>query len=297
MITDLKRLQQVLKNLLSNAFKFTTLGGIAFRIKIAAEGWSSEHPILKKTSRVIAFEVSDTGIGIPVDKQRIIFEAFHQADAGTSRRYGGTGLGLAISRELATLLGGEIRLVSNVNEGSTFSLYLPESYFVSPSADISIKRPAFSPAPLVLQPLKIEEVADDREAVLAGDPTILIVEDDPHIGRTIHGEVVLEDRTLEVRVNSEARADRVRAAGGAVELVPEGQSVGDVRGVRRLRGDEGCGEAQEQRRDRPLVAVVARGHRAMRLPVALRVVAGDRARQRLSAASVARAQPSRRGAA
>jgi len=185
MITDLKRLQQVLKNLLSNAFKFTTQGGIAFRIKIAAEGWSSEHPILKKTSRVIAFEVSDTGIGIPVDKQRIIFEAFHQADAGTSRRYGGTGLGLAISRELATLLGGEIRLVSNVNEGSTFSLYLPESYFVSPSADISIKRPAFSPAPLVLQPLKIEEVADDREAVLAGDSTILIVEDDPHFAHLL----------------------------------------------------------------------------------------------------------------
>jgi CheY-like chemotaxis protein/signal transduction histidine kinase/HAMP domain-containing protein len=185
MITDLKRLQQVLKNLLSNAFKFTTLGGIAFRIKIAAEGWSSEHPILKKASRVIAFEVSDTGIGIPVDKQRIIFEAFHQADAGTSRRYGGTGLGLAISRELATLLGGEIRLVSNVNEGSTFSLYLPESYFVSPSADISIKRPAFSPAPLVLQPLKIEEVADDREAVLAGDSTILIVEDDPHFAHLL----------------------------------------------------------------------------------------------------------------
>jgi HAMP domain-containing protein/CheY-like chemotaxis protein/signal transduction histidine kinase len=180
MTTDLKRLQQVLKNLLSNAFKFTTHGSVVFRMRVAEAGWSAEHPILKHSSRVIAFEVSDTGIGIPTDKQRIIFEAFHQADAGTSRRYGGTGLGLAISRELATLLGGEIRLLSNVNEGSSFTLYLPENYFASASGDFPARRATFTPAPLVVQhSLKPEEIADDRETILPNDAVVLIVEDDP----------------------------------------------------------------------------------------------------------------------
>jgi CheY-like chemotaxis protein len=149
-------------------------------MRVAEAGWSAEHPVLKKSSRVIAFEVSDTGIGIPADKQRIIFEAFHQADAGTSRRYGGTGLGLAISRELATLLGGEIRLVSNVNEGSSFTLYLPEDYFASGSGDFQSRWASFTPAPLVVQhSVKPEEIADDRETILPKDPVVLIVEDDP----------------------------------------------------------------------------------------------------------------------
>src|SRR6185369_11755476 len=100
--TDIKRLQQVLKNLLSNAFKFTMQGRVMLRIKTAAAGWSADHMTLNSSPRVVGFEVTDTGIGIPPDKQKIIFEAFHQADAGTSRRFGGTGLGLAISRELAT---------------------------------------------------------------------------------------------------------------------------------------------------------------------------------------------------
>jgi HAMP domain-containing protein/signal transduction histidine kinase/DNA-binding response OmpR family regulator len=185
MITDLKRLQQVLKNLLSNAFKFTTHGSVVFRMRVAKAGWSPEHAILKNSSRVIAFEVSDTGIGIPLDKQRIIFEAFHQADAGTSRRYGGTGLGLAISRELATLLGGEIRLVSNVNEGSTFTLYLPESYFASVSTDFPARWATFTPAPLVVQPIKPEEIADDRESILPDDSVVLIVEDDPRFAAVL----------------------------------------------------------------------------------------------------------------
>ena len=128
LVTDSKRLLQVLKNLLSNAFKFTSNGGVRFRIEHVSQGWSREHPILDGCDGVVRFEVTDTGIGIPFDKQKLIFEAFQQADAGTSRKYGGTGLGLAISRELAGLLGGEIVLQSNPEEGSTFALFVPLRY-------------------------------------------------------------------------------------------------------------------------------------------------------------------------
>jgi HAMP domain-containing protein/CheY-like chemotaxis protein/signal transduction histidine kinase len=187
--TDEKRLHQVLKNLLSNAFKFTAQGQIELRISPVQAGWSLDQAYLNNSPMVIAFSVSDTGIGIPSDKQKIIFEAFHQADAGTSRRFGGTGLGLAISRELATLLGGEIRLVSAPNQGSTFTLFLPQSYMGSSLVKEKSSSGASRPVPVALPAPKTEEVPDDRDSLQPGEPCVLIVEDDPHYARVLLGLV------------------------------------------------------------------------------------------------------------
>jgi len=193
-VTDSKRLLQVLKNLLSNAFKFTAHGGVRLRVAAAVGGWTREHPILGSGETVVSFEVHDTGIGIPPEKQKLIFEAFQQADAGTSRKYGGTGLGLAISRELAGLLGGEITLQSTPGTGSTFTLYLPLRY-VGPlghAAESTVKasettdayvRPAF-PAVRRAEPALVA-IPDDRDQLEVNDHVMLIVEDDPSYARVI----------------------------------------------------------------------------------------------------------------
>jgi CheY-like chemotaxis protein/HAMP domain-containing protein/GAF domain-containing protein len=187
-VTDSKRLQQVLKNLLSNAFKFTADGGVKLKVSRALSGWNADHPVLKHAPSVVSFEVSDTGIGIPPEKQRIIFEAFQQADAGTSRKYGGTGLGLAISRELANLLGGEIQLRSAPGAGSIFTLYLPLTYLggaSSRNAEGAAAVPASAAAQLRLAERPPEQIADDRAFIQSGDSVVLIVEDDPHYARVM----------------------------------------------------------------------------------------------------------------
>ncbi|MGH9583406.1 MAG: response regulator, partial [Bryobacteraceae bacterium] len=198
--TDAKRLQQVLKNMLSNALKFTQQGSVRLKMERVTGGWSVTHPILNRAKSAIAFSVTDTGIGIAQEKQRIVFEAFQQADGTTSRKYGGTGLGLSISRELARLLGGEIRLQSSLGRGSTFTLYLPQGY-ISPApkletVDTSSLRQTLgiSPAPdldLILSPspsaAQEEDLVldDDRNLIAPGEKPLLIVEDDPAFARIL----------------------------------------------------------------------------------------------------------------
>ncbi|MEO7733709.1 MAG: HAMP domain-containing protein, partial [Kofleriaceae bacterium] len=189
--SDPKRLQQILKNLLSNAFKFTAQGQVAMSIRPATSGWTADHPVLGAAGAVIAFVVSDSGIGIAQEKQKLIFEAFQQADAGTSRKYGGTGLGLAISRELANLLGGEIRLVSKPGTGSTFTLYLPLTYTGSAQRQFVVANVAGAPPAALVPVLSIarteDKVVDDRDDVVEGDSVLLIIEDDPHYARILLG--------------------------------------------------------------------------------------------------------------
>jgi HAMP domain-containing protein/signal transduction histidine kinase/CheY-like chemotaxis protein len=178
--TDEKRLQQVVLNLLSNAFKFTAAGGVTLDVRGVTEGWSPAHPILKTVDRALAISVTDTGIGIPDDKQKLIFEAFQQADGTTSRKYGGTGLGLSISREIARLLGGELQVTSRPGEGSTFTLFVPLAA-VALAEQASGATPARylnSGAEVTAAFTSIATIADDRDA-LAGEKFVMIVEDDP----------------------------------------------------------------------------------------------------------------------
>jgi len=217
LFTDEQRLQQVLKNLLSNAFKFTEEGTVKLSIGLAPGEARFASRTLTDSERVVAFSVSDTGIGIAPDKVRLIFEAFQQADGTTSRRYGGTGLGLSISREIARLLGGEIAVESVPGVGSTFTLYLPERYVEPPepagdrdgasaaAAAAALGLAGLEPAPLARDGggngshaavtgaspptdpslLEMGEVEDDRASIDPGDRVVLIVEDDADFARTV----------------------------------------------------------------------------------------------------------------
>ncbi|MDQ3822147.1 MAG: HAMP domain-containing protein, partial [Actinomycetota bacterium] len=205
-VADEQRLQQILKNLLSNAIKFTEQGDVKLTIGLAPARAAFASEALTDASQVISFAVSDTGIGIPADKLRLIFEAFQQADGTTNRRYGGTGLGLSISREIARLLGGEIRAESTLGVGSTFTLYLPAAY-VGPRGDRAVEddepdvAEALRAAPEVssngsdgsapaadeLDPrlLLPSEVDDDRNDVRTGDRVVLVVQGEADLARTV----------------------------------------------------------------------------------------------------------------
>ncbi|HEX9016987.1 MAG TPA: HAMP domain-containing protein, partial [Chloroflexota bacterium] len=221
MYTDATRLQQILKNLLSNAFKFTDRGSVHLAIDTATSGWRADNTALNRSARVISFAVSDTGIGIPPEKQQLVFEAFQQADGTTSRKYGGTGLGLSISRELAKLLNGEIRLESVPGEGSIFTLYVPQNqttemawprgpfgdmpgsggdeFFGGPAETDGGQRfqqplPSTPEEPAAIARIARDEPAkdaapvalvDDRNDIKPGDRVLLVVEDDPTFARVL----------------------------------------------------------------------------------------------------------------
>jgi CheY-like chemotaxis protein/signal transduction histidine kinase/HAMP domain-containing protein len=177
--TDGQRVQQILRNLLSNAFKFTDTGGITVRVHTPSPNTRFASPSLARAAgKVVAFSVTDTGIGIPKDKQQLVFEAFQQADGTTSRKYGGTGLGLSISRELARLLGGEVRVESEPGEGSTFTLFLPAEHAPPKSDGARLDTDAAEPLPR-------GDVEDDRHRVVAGDRVLLVVESDPAFAQTL----------------------------------------------------------------------------------------------------------------
>jgi HAMP domain-containing protein/signal transduction histidine kinase/CheY-like chemotaxis protein len=189
MRTDPQRLQQVLKNLLSNAFKFTDEGSVTLLVAVA-DTRAFATRTLGHAEHVIAFAVTDTGIGIPKDKQRIIFEAFQQADGTTSRHYGGTGLGLSISREISRLLGGEIRVVSQPGTGSTFTLFLPDEYVAVEDTSTDRRHGAagheayLAPVPEPQRDAS-REIVDDREKIREGDRVLLIIEDDEKFARIL----------------------------------------------------------------------------------------------------------------
>ncbi|MES2329614.1 MAG: HAMP domain-containing protein [Bacteroidota bacterium] len=211
--TDQQRLNQILKNLLSNSFKFTEKGEVKLKIYLADKNWKTGNTILDSAKKVAAFAISDTGIGIPQEKQNIIFEAFQQAEGSTSRKYGGTGLGLSISRGLAELLGGTIELESIPGHGSTFTLFIPienaegmpaigtaddkfSGYKVAEQGSdsgnidsllnsIRITNEGSDSKNLNIVSEMINDSGDDRSNVQVGDKVVLIVEDDLRFGKIL----------------------------------------------------------------------------------------------------------------
>ena len=283
MVTDAKRLQQILKNLLSNAFKFTHQGQVALTIELAEAGWHPDTEDLARAAGVVAFIVSDTGIGISPEKQSIIFEAFQQADGSTSRKYGGTGLGLAISRELSRLLGGEIKLVSVLGKGSSFILYLPLDYMPSRAArrifgvapaeedaaeSGSSRHPPAADGEDVDAVLEVESAgggADtlatlaaaeaDRERLIAAltGKKVLIVDDD--VRNIFALATVLEEHGMDVLSAGSGRdALRIMAAQPGLDIVLMDIMMPDMDGMATIR----AARAIPSCRELPIIAVTAK---------------------------------------
>jgi signal transduction histidine kinase/HAMP domain-containing protein/CheY-like chemotaxis protein len=269
METDAKRLQQIITNLLSNAFKFTARGEIRLAMSRAEAGWSVGHPVLDSAPTVVAFAVRDTGIGIPANKQRLIFEAFQQADGTTSREYGGTGLGLSISRELARLLGGEIRLDSTPGHGSTFTLYLPLQYRSIGDATPPARELNTAPA-LVASMEALEEtppptpapeadssdaaaMAPDAAAALAGRKVLVVDDDIRNVFALTSALEVYGMQVLHAESGKEG-IEILKRSRGEVDVVlmdvmmPGLDGIDTMRIVRQLDGY----------RDLPIVAVTAK---------------------------------------
>ncbi|MGH7760608.1 MAG: HAMP domain-containing protein [Candidatus Dormibacteraceae bacterium] len=218
--TDAQRLQQILNNLLSNAFKFTERGRVEFIAQVATSGWSAHNEVLNSASKVVAFSVIDSGIGIPESKQHSIFESFAQADGTTSRKYGGTGLGLSICRELTRLLGGEIQLQSELGVGSAFTVYLSvaapaQALHVLPGGSgngRSQSSPRTAPVAVGAGTGLMPGWHVEESQAVAGPPakphkTVLVVEDDPiQRQHLVELMVSVEARTIATGTGEEALA-------------------------------------------------------------------------------------------
>ena len=223
-ITDEQRLQQILLNLLSNAFKFTSEGKVDLEVRMAESGWNIAHPVLGDLDCALAISVSDTGIGIPADKQKLIFEAFQQADGTTSRKYGGTGLGLSISREIAGLLGGELTVSSVPKEGSTFTLFLPLEGYKAARHDEPRTEQDQIQKPNGVVPITEE----DSRQTSPGGPFILIVADDAALAESL--TVTAREAGFSVLVASSGAAaiSMVRRSTPSAILIDP--TCGDMRG-------------------------------------------------------------------
>ncbi|MET0964446.1 MAG: ATP-binding protein, partial [Noviherbaspirillum sp.] len=246
--TDITRLKQILKNLLSNAFKFTARGKVTLSVDHARAGWTPGHPGLSRAEAVLAFSVTDTGVGIPADKLQLIFEAFQQADGSTARKYGGTGLGLSISRELARLLDGEIRVRSDLSSGSSFTLYLPQRIpgSLAGAAAFAAPFPALpeSPAGIAVDERRsapiLEEDPAQRDAAMAlAGCKVLIVDDD--LRNIFALSSVLERQRMTVLFAENGRQGvEVLESGEAVDIalvdvmMPEMDGYDTMRTIRRI---------------------------------------------------------------
>jgi CheY-like chemotaxis protein len=248
--TDEHRVQQILKNLLSNAHKFTDTGSVTLRVGSPAPGTRFDNTDLGDALGIVTFSVIDTGIGIKPDQLMVIFEAFQQADGTTSRKYGGTGLGLSISREIARLLGGEIQVSSQPGEGTTFTLLLP---IVAPSA-VSLTAAPQRVVPSVARPSSTTTTTGDLQG-----HRILIVDDDV---RNVYALTsALEDHGLEVVcATSGQRGIELLETTPGIELVLMDIMMPGMDGYEAIRAIR----TQEQFTDLPIVALTAKAMRGDR---------------------------------